>query len=743
MALADLGAGAAKLLNGDEARLALLAAGKVERGGLAEAGDRHERRAELAVLGDEELRRIGLIEVDGRKLKAAHIELIDCVQRDEQILLVRGEIRAAAHFVYLAAHGVRAAGHHPGVEAAFLAAAVEIRAVERERQVDLEPRDAESHHDISHGVSLREEVGDLAAGLDVPIGHAPVAHLLFGVAGKLPALLDLALTHGLHRLECEGRLDADGDKVEHDIVTAADGLVDVCDAVYDEVMDVARPHVGAVREAGKPDERIELLGLGVDKHLAGERRAEFRDADGAGLADDRIVVRQAEDGGGGEDRHRVRVGEGYLLCVDALAELLGHVLHHADHGRVIVAELIELEEVCLHAVIFKMRGDYIAVRVIRRVLHGAEVRHVHILRDDDKAAGVLAGRALDADKPLSETVLLGLGGLHTVLLKVFLDIAVGGLLGEGADRPGAEDVIRTEEDFGVFMRLGLVFTGEVKVDIGRLFVAGEAKEGLERDIEAVAPHACAALGTVLLGHVRAAAVAAVGNELAVAALGADIVRRQGVDLRDAGHIRDDRGADAASAADQIAVLEGVLHELLGGHIYNVIAVVKDRVELNVDALLHYLRRVLAVDAVHLGIDEVLEVLCRVLYLWREQLLRQQLYRLDLICDGAGVRDDDFLCGLLAEVGKLRKHLIRRAEVYGAAAVGVGKFLGRLEDPAVLLVLGVEEVDVRRGDDGLAKLTAKLKDSAVIVLQHLDVTDCAVIDEEAVIADGLNFKIVIE
>lgn len=71
MALADLGAGAAKLLNGDEARLALLAAGKVERGGLAEAGDRHERRAELAVLGDEELRRIGLIEVDRRKLKAA------------------------------------------------------------------------------------------------------------------------------------------------------------------------------------------------------------------------------------------------------------------------------------------------------------------------------------------------------------------------------------------------------------------------------------------------------------------------------------------------------------------------------------------------------------------------------------------------------------------------------------------------------------------------------------------------
>ena len=39
--------------------------------------------------------------------------------------------------------------------------------------------------------------------------------------------------------------------------------------------------------------------------------------------------------------------------------------------------------------------------------------------------------------------------------------------------------------------------------------------------------------------------------------------------------------------------------------------------------------------------------------------------------------------LVAEVGKLRKHLIRRAEVYGAAAVGVGELLCRLEYLAVL------------------------------------------------------------
>ena len=45
--------------------------------------------------------------------------------------------------------------------------------------------------------------------------------------------------------------------------------------------------------------------------------------------------------------------------------------------------------------------------------------------------------------------------------------------------------------------------------------------------------------------------------------------------------------------------------------------------------------------------------------------------------------------------------------------------------------------------GLPSSRPSSKDGAVIVLQHLDVTDGAVIDEEAVIADGLNFKIVIK
>ena len=53
---------------------------------------------------------------------------------------------------------------------------------------------------------------------------------------------------------------------------------------------------------------------------------------------------------------------------------------------------------------------------------------------------------------------------------------------------------------------------------------------------AVHQHPGAAVGAVLIGQVKAVVHAAVGDELAVLALGAAIVGRQAVHLRDAGEM---------------------------------------------------------------------------------------------------------------------------------------------------------------------------------------------------------------
>ena len=51
----------------------------------------------------------------------------------------------------------------------------------------------------------------------------------------------------------------------------------------------------------------------------------------------------------------------------------------------------------IHILIFEMRGDRVAVGVVRRVLYGAEVLDIHVVRHDDEAAGMLARRASHAD----------------------------------------------------------------------------------------------------------------------------------------------------------------------------------------------------------------------------------------------------------------------------------------------------------------------------------------------------------
>ena len=201
----------------------------------------------------------------------------------------------------------------------------------------LEPRDAERHRDIRDRVRLREQILDLPAGFDPPLRHAELLHLFHDAVRPRLALVNSALTHGLHEFERALRLHAHVDEIEHDVVSAADAFVGRRDAVDDDVVDVAGPHVRAVGEARQTDERGKLVRLRVHEHLARERRTELRHADRTGMADDRVAVRDAERLGRGEDAHGLRIVERDLAGVDA-----GGVLEHTDHRRVIVAELVEL-----------------------------------------------------------------------------------------------------------------------------------------------------------------------------------------------------------------------------------------------------------------------------------------------------------------------------------------------------------------------------------------------------------------
>ena len=104
----------------------------------------------------------------------------------------------------------------------------------------------------------------------------------------------------------------------------------------------------------------------------------------------------------------------------------------------------------------------------------------------------------------------------------------------------------------------------------------------------------AAVGAVLVRQVKAVVHAAVRDELAVLALGAAVVGRQAVHLRDAGEVGHSRRANRTTAAHLIAARVGVGHQLDRDDIQHRVAVAADGVQLLLQPLFHDLGQGVAV-----------------------------------------------------------------------------------------------------------------------------------------------------
>ena len=191
------------------------------------------------------------------------------------------------------------------------------------------------------------------------------------------------------------------------------------------------------------------------------------------------------------------------------------------------------------------------------------------------------------------------------------------------------------------------------------------------------------------------------------------------------------------------MLEGVGDKFLRTHVNDVIPAREDVVQLGLDAVGDELRRVFAVDLRHLAVDQVFELLGGVFDLRRVEILRQELEHLDAVGNGVRVRDNDLLRLFRAEVGKFVEHLLRRAVIERHGLVRVGEFLGRQQDAAEDLLLGIEKMHVARRHNGLAELLAELHDAAVEVAQGFLAAHGVVVEQEVVIRQRHDLEIVVK
>ena len=530
---------------------------------------------------------MALVDVDGCKVETAQIELVHHFQGGQQILVLGGCIFVIVDGLDIGQHLLDATHHEVGVKAALLASAVEVGRIEGQGMINLEPGDAESHHAVGHGVGLGEQILDLLAGANVPIRHAGGHHFLLRTGRQTPALTD-----GLHDLEGPLVRHTAGDEVEHNIVTGTDGLVHRGGLGVDEVLGVAQPHIGTVGIATDPHQEVELLRQGIQQNATGEAGIEFRNTHCAGGAQE-LVVLIAQDLGAGENGHGTLVIQGNGFGIHA-----GHVLHHADHGGVIMAQHIQLQQILLHGVVFKMGGDLIGIGIIGRMLHWAEVPNLIFLGNNNQTAGVLSRSTAHTHTAGSQAGFFGLGGGLITLLQVLFYIAESGFLRHGADGTGTEHMGRAEHGNTVLMSLRLIFTGEIQVNIRHL-IAAEAQKGLEGDVEAVLFQLGATDRAVHVRKIRAAVefLGHIQNGVLAVFVGAAVMRREGVNFRNAGHEGHDGRADRATGTHQVAVFQAVLHQSLGGHIDDIVMTGNDVMQLSFHAIHEHFRRIFAIKSV--------------------------------------------------------------------------------------------------------------------------------------------------
>ena len=216
-----------------------------------------------------------------------------------------------------------------------------------------------------------------------------------------------------------------------------------------------------------------------------------------------------------------------------------HILQLADHGRHIVTENVELQQVFIDLVIVKMRRDDVCRRVVRRMLYRTKLINLVVVRTDNDSARVLPGRPFHARTMLRQTLFFIFVDRNIAFLKELRDITVSGLFGDRTDRSRLKHILFTENSPDIAVRHRLIFPRKVQVDI-RLLIALEPKEGRERDRIAIPLHRRTAVRTVQRRHIYAAVVLLHITPDDLFAVWTKIMRVKGIDLRNARHRRRER-----------------------------------------------------------------------------------------------------------------------------------------------------------------------------------------------------------
>ena len=180
----------------------------------------------------------------------------------------------------------------------------------------------------------------------------------------------------------------------------------------------------------------------------------------------------------------------------------------------------------------------IRCHIVCRMLDRRKGVNILAHRKNNDSSRVLSGTSSDTRTTAYDTVNLTATFLDSSFFVIILNISIGSFIRQSSDCTGTVCLSRSENNFGIFMCLTLVFTREVKVNI-RFLISLKSKEGFKRDIKSVFYQRLTAHRTVFIRHINPC-TARIGFyiiriEIIIMTFLTIVMRTERINLRNTGH----------------------------------------------------------------------------------------------------------------------------------------------------------------------------------------------------------------
>ena len=225
-------------------------------------------------------------------------------------------------------------------------------------------------------------------------------------------------------------------------------------------------------------------------------------------------------------------------------------------------------------------------------------------------------------------------------------------------------------------------------------------------------------------------------------VGATIVRRQTVNLGNAGAVSQKRRAYTSSRANHIPFFTGVLNQKSGNIIKVGIAVTDNTFQFFLESVLYNLRKWISVESLRRFTGNALNVLGTSLNFRREIPLRNRTDIFNHIGNFICVCYNYFICFFGRQIAKFIQHFLCCSEIKRCLHIGIVIALSCLQNTSENLVTFTQEVHVACCYNGFLKLFAKGDYFSVKFAKSFSVRHSIVTYKIVIVSYGLYLKIVI-